>query len=255
MSAISALLIDPITVIYLVNLAVAASLVCGLGLLAARVCGHRPAPVRHGILVGTLALVLLSPGATWLAERSGLMWLEIAVSDQAESAGPSQQTSGRTVGGANFRGEQFHCPSGLGAVFRGGGRCACGRHRAAMQRRRTAARTALVQGTGRRLPTFTPARRPSNQPVAGSRHDIGLGVDCWDLRPRDSSRPGLSGSRPFLPLPGRSCRAKGESPGPASGGGGGPAQCPTDLRLALCAGAVLPGNYQAGDCRARRHPR
>jgi len=72
-------------VIYLFNLGVAASLVCGSGLLAARACRRRPAPVRHGILVATLVLVLLSPGAARLAQTNGWAWMRIAT-NQADSA-------------------------------------------------------------------------------------------------------------------------------------------------------------------------
>ena len=86
MFILKVVLLDPKTVIYLLNLAVAASLVCGVGLFAARMCRHCPAPVRHGILVGTLALVLFSPGAVWLGQRSGLTWIQLAVSDQPDSS-------------------------------------------------------------------------------------------------------------------------------------------------------------------------
>jgi beta-lactamase regulating signal transducer with metallopeptidase domain len=86
MPILKALLLDPKTVIYLFNLAIAAIFVCGLGLLAARACRRRPAPVRHGILVGTLAIVLLSPCAVWVGQRTGLTWVQVAVSDRADSA-------------------------------------------------------------------------------------------------------------------------------------------------------------------------
>jgi len=58
-------------VCYLVNLAVAVSLVCGVGRLAARTCRRGSAPLRHGILLGTLVLILLSPAAVWLAGQHG----------------------------------------------------------------------------------------------------------------------------------------------------------------------------------------
>ena len=57
----------------------------------ARACRSRPAPVRHGILVGTLALVLLSPGAVWLGQHSGLTWIQVAVSEQPASASFSER--------------------------------------------------------------------------------------------------------------------------------------------------------------------
>ena len=92
MSAVKLVLLDPQMVIYLFNLAVAASLVCGAGLLAARACRRLPAPVRHGILVGALVLVLLSPGAARMAQRSGWAWVQIAT-DQANSAGHPEHAS------------------------------------------------------------------------------------------------------------------------------------------------------------------
>lgn len=87
MSAVKVVLLDPKTVIYLFNVAVAASLVCGVGLLASRVCRRRSAPVRHGILVGTLALVLMSPGAVWLGHHRGSAWMHVAVVEQPDLAG------------------------------------------------------------------------------------------------------------------------------------------------------------------------
>jgi len=79
----AAVLLDIETVVYLLNLAVGASFVCGLGLLAVRACRRCPAPVRHGILVGTLVVVLWSPVAVWLGQRSGLTLLSVAVFDGA----------------------------------------------------------------------------------------------------------------------------------------------------------------------------
>ena len=71
MSSLVAIMPPAEAVSYLVNLAVAVSVVCGVGLLAARVCRHGSAPLRHGILLWTLVLMLLSPAAVWLAEQSG----------------------------------------------------------------------------------------------------------------------------------------------------------------------------------------
>ncbi|MGO8745870.1 MAG: WD40 repeat domain-containing protein [Thermoguttaceae bacterium] len=91
MSTVKVVLLDPKTVIYLFNLAVAASLACGVGLFASRVCRRRSAPVRHGILVGKLALVLLSPGAVWLGQQIGLAQMQVAVSDEPDSASFSER--------------------------------------------------------------------------------------------------------------------------------------------------------------------
>lgn len=72
---------------YLVNLAVAVSLVCGVGLLAARVCRRGSTPLRHGVLVWTLVLILVSPAAVWLAQRHGLAIVRITVSGQSDTHG------------------------------------------------------------------------------------------------------------------------------------------------------------------------
>ena len=77
------------TVSYLVNLALAASLACGLGLPAVRLCQHRSAPLRHGVLLGTLMVTLLSPAAVWLAGRSGLALVRLAIASPANTQGAS----------------------------------------------------------------------------------------------------------------------------------------------------------------------
>ena len=72
-------------VTYLVNLAVAVSLVCGVGLLAARLCRRGSAPLRHGVLVWTLVLILVSPAAVWLAQQNGLALVRVTVSGQPDT--------------------------------------------------------------------------------------------------------------------------------------------------------------------------
>ncbi|MGA2258604.1 MAG: M56 family metallopeptidase, partial [Thermoguttaceae bacterium] len=69
---------------YLVNWAVAVSLVCIVGLLAVRLCRCRSAPLRHGILLCTLTLTLLSPAAVWLAQRNGLAIVRLDLSDRSD---------------------------------------------------------------------------------------------------------------------------------------------------------------------------
>ena len=71
------------TLAYLASLALAVSLVCSLGLLAARICRRGSAPLRHGVLVWTLALALLSPAAVWLAQRSGLALVRLTVTGES----------------------------------------------------------------------------------------------------------------------------------------------------------------------------
>ncbi len=110
------------SVSYLVNLAVAVSLACGVGLWTARLCRHGSAPLRHGVLLGTLVLVLLSPAAVWLAERNGLalVWVTISSPANAQAASmvdpkPSAElpsligrgTGGESVAPLNKRGPDF----------------------------------------------------------------------------------------------------------------------------------------------------
>ncbi len=66
------LVLTPETLSYLVNLAVAATLPCGASLLAAWACRRCSVPLRHGILVSGLVLVLLCPAAAWLGQKSDL---------------------------------------------------------------------------------------------------------------------------------------------------------------------------------------
>ena len=61
---------EPGSVVYLLNVAFAASLACGVALAAVAVCGKRSAPLRHGLLLCALVLTLLSPGLMWLRQRT-----------------------------------------------------------------------------------------------------------------------------------------------------------------------------------------
>ena len=91
MSVVQAVLLDPQAVIYLFNLAVAATLVSGLGLAICRMYRHQSAPVRHGILLGTLAIVLLLPFALWLNGYTGLVWMQVAIAERPDSATEPEQ--------------------------------------------------------------------------------------------------------------------------------------------------------------------
>jgi len=214
MSAVKLVLLDPQMVIYLFNLAVAASLVCGVGLLAARACRRRPAPVRYGILVGALALVLLSPGAARLAQRSGWAWMQITVSNQANSTGHPERASLESLWGRDSVKTSPSAITGLeqaSATEQGSMPPPASGVRSPLEPTPTAVAIAQVASDAENSPSPSVASRPS--------------VICWWqvlgtmlafawmagilVHPRDSSRLGLSGSRPFLPLPGGSCRAKG----------------------------------------------
>ncbi len=90
-------------IFYLINLAVAASLACGMGLLSARICRRGSAPLRHGVLLCTLAVVLAAPVAALLAQRNGFVLIRVAFVDKtnaqkainASSNLPSEQSSPR----------------------------------------------------------------------------------------------------------------------------------------------------------------
>src|SRR5262249_1371280 len=61
MSAPYFYLLGPTALLFLANLAIAACLATGLGLLAVWVCRGRSASIRHGLLLATAALLAASP--------------------------------------------------------------------------------------------------------------------------------------------------------------------------------------------------
>jgi beta-lactamase regulating signal transducer with metallopeptidase domain/protocatechuate 3,4-dioxygenase beta subunit len=67
------LALRPETAVYLINVALAASLICGLALAAVWLGRKSPAPVRHGILTAALMLLLLCPLFVWLGQSRGLV--------------------------------------------------------------------------------------------------------------------------------------------------------------------------------------
>ena len=75
--------------LYLVNVAVAATLACASALAAARVLKSRPAPVRYGVLLAAMMLALLSPGVAWTARALGLS--PLCISAPGPNAGPARQ--------------------------------------------------------------------------------------------------------------------------------------------------------------------
>jgi beta-lactamase regulating signal transducer with metallopeptidase domain len=74
---------------YLVNLAAIVSLLCATGCRAVLALRRNSAPLRHGVLVGTLALALLSPPAVWVAQQNGLALVRMSVSHPLEINGVS----------------------------------------------------------------------------------------------------------------------------------------------------------------------
>jgi TolB protein len=82
MTILDRLLLDASSLAYLVNLAVAATLLSGCGLFAARVCRSCGAPLRHGILLGSLILVLVLPGTLWLGQQSGWTLVQLELPSQ-----------------------------------------------------------------------------------------------------------------------------------------------------------------------------
>ncbi|MBN2577896.1 MAG: hypothetical protein JXB10_02815 [Pirellulales bacterium] len=86
-------------VVYLANLALAASLTCAAGIAAVRAFRRGTAPLRHGILAGTLCLLLLSPAAVWLAQHNGLALVRIPVTGRSvahRANAPSPTAAGIT---------------------------------------------------------------------------------------------------------------------------------------------------------------
>ena len=85
MPRLEALLLPTEAVTYLVNLAVAVSLGCGVGLSGGPRCRRGSSPLRHGILVGTLLLILFSPAAVWVSQQNGLALVRITVSGSSDT--------------------------------------------------------------------------------------------------------------------------------------------------------------------------
>ncbi|MGW8257545.1 MAG: M56 family metallopeptidase, partial [Thermoguttaceae bacterium] len=83
MCGLETMILSAEAVSYLLNLFLAVSLIGGGGLLAARVCRRGPAPLRHDVLLGTLALILFSPVAVWLAQGNSLAMVHISISGES----------------------------------------------------------------------------------------------------------------------------------------------------------------------------
>jgi hypothetical protein len=101
MTSLKTILPPDLAVAYLVNLAAAVSVACGVGLMAARLCRRGSAPLQHGVLVWTLLVLLISPAAVWLAQENGLALVRITVSERAAAPAkglPSPGTDRRLVG-------------------------------------------------------------------------------------------------------------------------------------------------------------
>lgn len=84
MSLLETFLPTPQTVLYLGNVALAVAWLCAAALLAAFVCRRRPAPIRHGLLLLGLVLVLASPTLAWVAGRAGIGRFQVALSERRE---------------------------------------------------------------------------------------------------------------------------------------------------------------------------
>ena len=82
MWALDKITLRPEVLIYVVNLAVVASLVCGLNLLAVWACRKRSAPLRYNILASGLAFTLLCPVAAWLGQHYGSGLVAVRVADR-----------------------------------------------------------------------------------------------------------------------------------------------------------------------------
>ncbi|MHC4178129.1 MAG: M56 family metallopeptidase, partial [Planctomycetota bacterium] len=71
--------VRPETAAYLLNLAIAVSLASGVGLAATFLCRRCSAPLRHGILLSSLSLALISPVLVGLAAQARLGMIAVAV--------------------------------------------------------------------------------------------------------------------------------------------------------------------------------
>lgn len=87
MWGLDTIILRPDVLIYVVNLAVVASLVCGLNLLAARVCRKCSAPFRYSILASGLGLTLLCPAAAWFGQYHGPGFVGVRVAGRPSSVG------------------------------------------------------------------------------------------------------------------------------------------------------------------------
>lgn len=92
MSALYSYLLSPAAVVFLANLAIASCLAAGLGLLAVRACRNRPAPLRHGLLLATTALLAISPILLVVAAWRG--WPVVTLPLSAAKGGNAEITTG-----------------------------------------------------------------------------------------------------------------------------------------------------------------
>jgi hypothetical protein len=97
MSRLETLMLSVEAVTYLVNLSVAVSFVCGVGLLAVHASRRGSAPLRHGVMVWTLALILFSPAAVWVAQQNGLALVRLTISSAANTQRASQNYTSVTM--------------------------------------------------------------------------------------------------------------------------------------------------------------
>ncbi len=79
MMSMAARVLSSEVIVYLINLAVVASVICIFGLLATRICKNHIAPVKHGILLTVLVLQLLSPALLWMAQQTGVAYFPVAL--------------------------------------------------------------------------------------------------------------------------------------------------------------------------------
>ena len=84
-------LLDALTIdvgLYLVNVAIAVTLACALGVAATRLLRSRPAPVRYGLLLAALLMALGAPGAVWIGSAVDICPLRVPIAAAEEQAGP-----------------------------------------------------------------------------------------------------------------------------------------------------------------------
>jgi len=82
-------LLDALTIdvgLYLVNVAIAVTLACALGVAATRLLRSRPAPVRYGLLLAALLMALGAPGAVWIGSAVDICPLRVPIAAAEEQA-------------------------------------------------------------------------------------------------------------------------------------------------------------------------
>jgi Zn-dependent protease with chaperone function len=97
MSAFQQYLAAPGGLLFLLNVGLASCLVCALGLACVRLCRRHSAPLRHGVLLVALVLLVLSPLVAALGGAYGLGGVRIPLGGPAMEAAKSGLVARRPI--------------------------------------------------------------------------------------------------------------------------------------------------------------